>query len=47
MGHVAHIGDVRNAYKIWSENLNSSPIVGSCEHGNEAYGSIKNGEFTD
>jgi hypothetical protein len=38
------MGEMRNTYKIWSENLKGRD---SCKHGNEPFDSIKGREFFD
>jgi len=36
-------------WKLWTSFIGSEegPVAGSCEHGNEASGSVKGGEFLD
>jgi hypothetical protein len=75
-GHVACIGEMRNAYKIlvgetegkrslrrWEDNISIDlrmgicgldasgsgwrPVVGSCQHGIELWGSVRGEEFLD
>jgi hypothetical protein len=39
-GHVAHVGEMRNAYKFWSENVKGKYHLEDLGYGLDSSGSV-------